>query len=147
VTGSQLKSGQALFAGPTLSIVLSIALLWATPGPVVAARAAATGPTTTKVARLGPGFELAFHDNQVVMSRQGRYVAFESNAPLVAGDTNGGTDVYLRDRQTGGIHRVSVAADGAQANGPSFTSDISADGRFVAFDTRATNVLPGGNNG
>ena len=68
------------------------------------------------------------------ISADGRYVAFYSSASnLVPGDTNGIGDIFVYDRQTHTIERVSVAADGTQGNGNSAYPSISADGRYVAF--------------
>src|SRR5207245_5314063 len=75
-------------------------------------------------------------------------VAFDSDASdLVAGDTNGVSDVFVHDRQTGTTERVSVASGGAQGNGSSgligfaFPPALSADGRFIAFVSFATNLV------
>jgi Tol biopolymer transport system component len=74
------------------------------------------------------------------ISADGRSVAFESSATnLVAGDTNGFRDVFVFDRVTGATELVSVATDGTQGNGQSDRPSISADGRFVAFGSSATN--------
>jgi len=82
------------------------------------------------------------------ISADGRFVAFASEASnLVPGDTNGAWDVFVYDRQTGEITRVSVASDGAQGNGDSGGPAISADGRFVAFYSSASNLVPGDTNG
>ena len=62
------------------------------------------------------------------------------------GDTNDADDVFVRDRQTGTTRRVSVGPGGVQGNGDSFGPAISADGRFVAFDSDATNLVPGDTN-
>jgi len=88
------------------------------------------------------------------ISSNGRFVAFASDATnLVAGDTNGSTDIFLRDTCTGApagctpnTIRVSVASDGTQSNDSSFDPSISADGRFVAFDSKATNLVTNDNN-
>src|SRR5437867_4098205 len=78
------------------------------------------------------------------ISADGRYVAFESLASnLVAGDTNGRVDVFLRDRQGGTTERVSVATGGAQGDSWSAAPSISADGRRVAFRSPATNFVAG----
>jgi hypothetical protein len=78
------------------------------------------------------------------LSQGGRYVAFESAAEnLVAGDTNGVVDIFLRDESTRVTERVSVASHGAQGSGTSRAPAISDDGRFVAFETDATNVVAG----
>ena len=81
------------------------------------------------------------------ISADGRFVAFESHASnLVPNDTNGQRDVFLYDRLTGDIERVSVAADGTQASGSSTDPFVSADGRFVTFESSASNLVPGDNN-
>jgi Tol biopolymer transport system component len=82
------------------------------------------------------------------LSADGRFIVFESSADnLVPGDTNGTLDVFVRDRTTGQTSRVSVSSAGAQANGSSFQSFISGDGRFVVFVSAATNLVPGDTNG
>jgi Tol biopolymer transport system component len=82
------------------------------------------------------------------ISDDGRYVAFDSRAgTLVAGDTNLGYDVFVRDRQTGTTERVSLAHGGGEADGWSLYSRISPDGRYVAFESSATNLVPGDGNG
>lgn len=78
------------------------------------------------------------------ISGDGRYVAFDSWATnLVPGDTNGVRDAFVRDRVTGATRRVSVSSAGEEANGLSGDVSISADGRFVAFTSPATNLAPG----
>jgi cold shock CspA family protein len=82
------------------------------------------------------------------LSGDGRFVAFESVATnLVVGDTNGASDVFVHDRQTGATTRVSVATGAVQATGGSFLPAISNDGRFVAFHSSATNLVAGDTNG
>ena len=89
--------------------------------------------------------------NMPALSADGRFVAFVSRATnLVPGDTNGSWDVFVRDRQTGITERVSVDSAGNQGDGGSgsvgTSADrlaISADGRFVAFASDATNLAPG----
>jgi Tol biopolymer transport system component len=82
------------------------------------------------------------------ISADGRYVSFLSAAPdLVPGDANGMPDVFVRDRQLGLTTRVSVASSGAEGNGPCWSQSISADGRYVAFGSSSTNLIPGGNLG
>src|SRR5512143_261113 len=76
------------------------------------------------------------------LSGDGRYVVFQSNASnLVADDTNGVTDVFVYDRVDGVMRRVSVGSDGAETDGQSITPTISDDGRYVAFASRATNLV------
>jgi len=82
------------------------------------------------------------------LSGNGRFAAFTSRAPnLVADDRNGQPDVFVHDLETGRTVRVSVGVDGGEANGPSFVSGISADGRVVAFTSYANNLVPGDTNG
>ncbi len=77
------------------------------------------------------------------VSGGGRYVAFWSAASnLVPGDTNGASDLFVRDRKTGTTVRASLGPDGAQANAESYEALISRDGRFVVFTSRATNLVP-----
>jgi Periplasmic component of the Tol biopolymer transport system len=76
------------------------------------------------------------------ISRDGRYVAFDSEATnLVAGDTNGVFDVFVRDRLNGVTERVNVAPAGGQANGGAGSASISGDGRYVAFVSGASNLV------
>jgi Tol biopolymer transport system component len=80
------------------------------------------------------------------ISADGRYVAFESTASnLVRGDTNGVSDVFVRDLTTGAITRVSVGA-GGQANAAAGQAAISADGRFVTWSSTASNLVAGDTN-
>jgi len=75
------------------------------------------------------------------ISANGRYVAFESLASnLVSNDTNKQMDVFVHDRVTGVTERVSTATGGGQSNGESRAAHISADGRYVVFSSRATNL-------
>ncbi len=84
----------------------------------------------------------------ISISPDGRYVAFESEASnLVPGDTNGTADIFVRDRLNGVTERVSVATGGTQGNSNSWYPSISADGRYVAFTSLATNLVPGDTNG
>lgn len=76
------------------------------------------------------------------LSANGRFVAFVSLASdLVAGDTNGLADIFVHDRTTGEIERVSVASDGSQSNFGSRSPDISGDGRYVVFASEASNLV------
>jgi Tol biopolymer transport system component len=82
-----------------------------------------------------------------VISADGRYVAFVSDATnLVPGDTNGVEDVFVRDLQTGTTRRVSVTNKGGQGNSHSYAPAISANGRYVAFDSEASNLVLGDTN-
>jgi Tol biopolymer transport system component len=83
-------------------------------------------------------------DNYIpAISANGRFVSWISSATnLVAGDTNGADDIFVRDLQTKITTRVSVATDGSQARGTSQNPSLSADGRYVAFESSAPNLAP-----
>jgi hypothetical protein len=81
------------------------------------------------------------------ISADGRYVVFNSFASnLVASDSNSAYDVFVHDRQTDVTERVSLHTDGSQATGHSWASSISSDGRYVAFESDATNLVGGDSN-
>jgi hypothetical protein len=79
-------------------------------------------------------------------SRDGRFVAFECNEPLVTPDVNASQDVFVRDRTAGTTERISLAPGGAQAFGDSFGPRISSDGRFVTFTSESDDLIPGDTN-
>ena len=106
---------------------------------------------TTTRANVGPGGVQAVGDTCGLISpnisANGRYVAFTSGASnLVAGDTNGRCDVFVRDQVERTTTRISVATNGTQGNGDSFTGQIYGNGRYVAFSSRAGNLVPGDTN-
>jgi hypothetical protein len=81
-------------------------------------------------------------------SADGRSVVFESSASnLVAGDSNGTGDIFVKDLQSGAIQRVSTDAAGVQGNSSSFNAQFSADGRTVVFESYASNLVAGDSNG
>lgn len=83
----------------------------------------------------------------IVLSSDGRFVAFDTNADnLVADDTNGSSDVFVHDLLTGETTRVSVSSTGEPAEGLSFVSAITADGRFVSFASASDNLVAGDTN-
>ena len=103
---------------------------------------------TTRLSIASDGTQSDAGSQYASVSADGRYVAFESSAAnLVAGDTNGALDIFVRDRVTGQTTRVSVASDGTQGNGASYDPSISADGRYVAFRSMASNLVAGDSNG
>ncbi|MBI3843533.1 MAG: hypothetical protein HY292_02730 [Planctomycetes bacterium] len=84
----------------------------------------------------------------IAISADGRFIAFTSPASnLVSGDQNGLYDVFVRDRATGAIERVSTTSDGTEGNSSSIEAAVSADGRFVAFESLATNLVHADTNG
>ncbi|MBS1706463.1 MAG: hypothetical protein JST40_11345 [Armatimonadetes bacterium] len=77
----------------------------------------------------------------------GRYVVFDHDSPnVVAGDTNGVRDVFVRDTATNTTTRVSVNSAGVQGNAESIAGAISTDNRFVVFTSLATNLVGGDTN-
>ncbi len=84
---------------------------------------------------------------QPSVSQHGRFTAFTSFSRLVRGDTNRQFDVYVYDRETRKAERISVASGGRQGNGDSYVPALSAHGRFVAFTSFASNLVPGDRNG
>jgi Tol biopolymer transport system component len=102
----------------------------------------------TQRVSVGPGGQQANNESfEPAISADGRFVAFWSQASnLVAGDTNLDADVFVRDRAAQVTRRVSVGPGGQQANGGSFDTVISADGRFVAFVSYASNLVAGDTN-
>ena len=82
------------------------------------------------------------------ISTNGRYALFESSASdLVPGDTNNATDVFVRDLVSGATVLVSVNTNGVAGNGTSGSSAITPDGRYVAFVSTASDLVPSDTNG
>ncbi len=118
----------------------------------VAASAVSAQNAITRIAVDPNGVEGNEMTVDAVISADGRYVAFASFASnLVADDTNGaphlGSDVFVRDLASGVVVRVSVSSGDEQADHDSYGPSISADGRYVAFVSFATNLVAGDNNG
>ena len=107
----------------------------------------------TKIERVSNGWEVFQVEGDASstdpsISEDNRYVAFQSEASnLVLGDTNGVADIFVCDQLIGTVKRVSIAFDGTQADGPSSNASISADGRYVAFLSDASNLVTGDTNG
>ncbi|MGH3115296.1 MAG: TolB family protein, partial [Gaiellaceae bacterium] len=106
-----------------------------------------TAGTTVRVSVDGGGAQANSSSRTPAISADGRYVAFASAANnLVAGDTNGQEDVFVRDLIGGTTVRASVDTAGLQGNSSSNSPAISADGRHVAFGSSATNLVTGDTN-
>lgn len=106
--------------------------------------------TTTLVSVNTNGLSGSSESRDPVMTPDGRYVAFTSAATdLVSGDTNGIPDVFVRDLQSNLTTLVSIGAmptSGSSISpyiGSSETPEITPDGRYVAFYSTATNLVPG----
>lgn len=103
--------------------------------------------STERISVPAPGGSAAGASGAPDLSDDGRYVVFESTAPLVPEDTNGLADVYLRDRLEQSTERMSVASGGEQADGASFAPSLSGDGSYVVFASLAANLVPGAPEG
>lgn len=104
--------------------------------------------TTTRVSAASNGDQADNSSYRPVLSQDGRYVVFASLAGnLVPDDTNSMHDIFVHDRQTQQTQRVSIASDGQQADEYSWRPQISGDGRFIAFESRATTLVPDDTNG
>jgi hypothetical protein len=94
------------------------------------------------------GLEASERSHQPAISGDGRLVAFRSVDPnLVAGDTNGVPDLFVRDLQAGLTVRASLATGGEEAAGESASPSLSGDGSVMAFASAAANLVPGDTNG
>lgn len=131
-------------------LILPICACLATSGAAQAAGSSTTRVSVSSGGAQGNGFSFG----PPSISQDGRYVAFSSSSSnLVAGDANGppntsdSDDVFVRDRQTSTTTCVSVSSLGARGNGPSHWATITPDGRYVAFLSAATNLVPNDTNG
>jgi len=113
---------------------------------LVCSRGAEAG-TTRRVSVTSEGAQTFYDSRNPVVSADGHYVAFESRSfILVDGDTNNAWDIFLWDRLNGEVTRVSVGPGGTEGNGDSRHPSISWDGRYVAFESRASNLITGDGN-
>jgi Tol biopolymer transport system component len=119
--------GAALVAGPAQGAQPATVILSATPAGASADDAATFG--------------------RPQWSANGRVVFTSASAKLVPGDTNGHRDVFVRDLAAGTTTLVSVGQNGLPANNDSDDASISADGRYVAFGSLASNLVAGDTNG
>jgi len=104
--------------------------------------------STIRVSVDSGGGEADGDSNSPSISGDGRYVAFDSDATdLVGSDNNGKFDIFVHDLQTGTTIRVSVDSGGGEANGDSNSPSISGDGRYVAFESSAPDLVAGDTNG
>ncbi len=107
-----------------------------------------TAGTTSLVSVSSTGVQSNASSIDPAMSYDGRYVVFVSNATnLVSGVTDGNLHIYLHDMGTGSTSVVDTAAGGTLGNGQSDYPDVSADGRFVVFQSTASNLVSGSSGG
>lgn len=103
---------------------------------------------TTRASLRSSGAQANDDSESPIVSADGRIVVFESEATnLIRGDSNGFVDVFVHDRVTGRTRRISRHSDGTAGNGSSSSARTSADGRFVAFRSNATNLVGNDANG
>ena len=132
-----LRSG-----GSRVLVLMTLGFLLAPSAPAGAGTDGVTTPLPPASRRASKSFSF-----RPWVSGNGRFVAFDSDSPaLVAGDTNRVRDVFVHDRATGTTDRVSLAGDGTEADGQSQRPTLSDDGRYVAFWSDATNLVPGDDN-
>lgn len=126
------------------AVLTTAALTFCVPrAPALASHGATTRVSTSASGGGGNGYS-----RWASVSGDGYHVAFSSAATnIVSGDSNGVTDVFVKNLATGQIMRVSVASDGGQANAGSARTAISGDGRLVAFASVASNLVEGDANG
>jgi Tol biopolymer transport system component len=143
VGGVSIRGWRAVVAAAVATLVVGT-------GVAAAATPAAVGSDAVATARVPvdrSGQQANGRSLESAISADGRVVAFRSGATnLVAGDTNGHWDVFVRDLVTQVTRRVSVGPAGHQANSESFKPEISASGRFVVFSSDASNLVPGDTN-
>lgn len=89
------------------------------------------------------GSQVAGNSSSPFISNDGQVIAFSSNAALVPTDTNGVTDVYIRNIQTSTTTRISTSSTGTQSTAPSYVGNISGNGQYVVFNTTASNMVSG----
>ena len=102
--------------------------------------------TTTRISVTSEGKQGTGESVRPAISSDGRYVAFQSDAPLQQDDTNKKTDVYLHDRVSGETTRVSIGPGGVEGGGGSFSPTMSADGRLISYWSNASNLVAGDTN-
>jgi flagellin-like hook-associated protein FlgL len=94
------------------------------------------------------GTQANFTNSAPKISGDGRYVVWESSATNFApGDTNSQSDIFVHDSETGQTERVSSNAAGTVGNNASDTAAISGDGRYIIFESQASNLVSGDTNG
>jgi Tol biopolymer transport system component len=102
---------------------------------------------TTRASVSSSGEQADAGSGEPSLSRDGGFVAFYSHAHnLAPGDTNAKADIFLHEVATGITRRVSESSSGGAGNGDSRRPALSADGRAAAFESWATNLVPGDTN-
>lgn len=145
-----MKLNRSTHVRRSARVVLVAAMLSAGAVPAVAVDRSGDAIGLVSVGATGGGGDgpsFSGTEKGLGVSANGRFVVFSSYASdLVAGDANGQRDVFVRDTATGRTTLASVGAGGVQGNGESRQGSISDDGRFVAFNSYASNLVPGDTN-
>jgi Tol biopolymer transport system component len=118
-------------------------LPWALTLALLAEPAWATVSGTRLVSASQTGVQGNARSIAPVLSEDGTFVAFTAYDDLVPLDTNGWPDIYVKNLTTGVLELISVGRNTVPANGPSHTSAITGDGRYVVFSSEATNLVVG----
>lgn len=105
--------------------------------------------TTSLISLTSTGTQVDGGSGNPSISGDGHFVAFESDSTNLTGtaDTNGFTDIYVKDTQTGTVARASLTSTSGEPNSDSTWPSISGDGRYVVFDSDADNLVPNDTNG
>jgi Tol biopolymer transport system component len=101
-----------------------------------------SGGTTEIETLTSADFALTAGGTEPRFSGNGRYVVFGSDTNQVGVDTNNKGDIFLRDRVNGTTEKVSTASNGDQSDGSSQFADVSDNGRYVTFQSLATDLTP-----
>ncbi|MCJ7492239.1 MAG: hypothetical protein MUP15_08850 [Dehalococcoidia bacterium] len=140
-SGGQYVMPRKLFLAPLLLAVAILVALPSAPG------AASVAGITERVSVDSAGNQADNDSYELSISADGRFVAFHSSASNLTPGTCGVNDIFVHDRQTGVTECASVDSSGSQALGYSHYPVISGDGRFVAFTSSASNLVPNDTNG
>jgi Tol biopolymer transport system component len=146
-TFTGLTPGQTLVATVTASNAIGTSPASAPSAAVVVTG----GPGTNVTSPVSVDTAGAYHGSGVTtatpsISADGRYVVFSSVASITGGDNAHHANVFLRDRQTGTTTLISTPGAGVYGNDDSLDPSISRDGRFIAFDSKASNLVAGDTN-
>ncbi|MCA9391595.1 PD40 domain-containing protein [candidate division WWE3 bacterium] len=145
-TNPTAKTSPSVVLKLTVLTLSTVFLFFFIHGQKIASQSA--GSLIERVSVNSAGEEANGPSSRNDINADGRYVVFASLATnLVDGDTNDAKDIFLRDRVDDTTIRVSVNDSGTQGNGESDSPVISADGRYVAFESYATNLVSGDTNG
>ena len=138
------QAGRTRLSGPSCVCRLVSSLVAVVLATTQPAGAYPRPGTSERVSVNSSGLEGDSTSQNTAMSADGRYIAFDSLAGnLVAGDTNGKNDIYVRDLLAGTTERVSVSSNGGDTNGPSYYPALNSDGRYAVFDSQASNLVAG----